>query len=469
MPLGKLVDGYREDIIGEVIKLIRIPSIMGEPMPGYPFGEGPTKALEYVLELGKRLGFRVKNLDGYAGYAEIGQGDEVIAILGHLDVVPAGDSWTYPPFGGEVHNGRIYGRGSIDNKGPTVGAMYAMKAVLEAGVPLDKRVRIIFGTDEETAWRGIEYYLEREPMPDFGLVPDANYPVIHAEKGILTISLGSKFDGGSLPFGIDYIEGGDRDNMVPDRCICTIKKERDIDKILTHLNSFKKYSGCDLRADINSDGNTLIITSIGKSAHGSTPELGINAIGQMLAFLCTLGLGNSSMEEFILFLNNKIGLDHTGKLMGIDGSDNVSGDLTLNLGTIKIDKNGAKANINIRYPVTFELDSIMEDIQKAVERKNIDVNIVGHNPPLYVKEDDPLILQLLEIYEEFTGEKAKPITTGGGTYARALDYAVAFGAQFPQTPDLAHQGDEYIDIEELILHTRIYAEAIARLAGENDI
>ena len=464
MPLNTYIDAHREEIICAVQELIRIPSTEGEPMPGYPFGEGPTKALEYALDLGKRLGFKVGNLDGYAGYAEIGEGDEIIGILAHLDVVPAGDSWTYPPFDGEIHNGRIYGRGAIDNKGPAVGAMYAMKAVVEAGIPLNKRVRIIFGTDEETQWRGIKHYLEKEPMPDFGIVPDANYPVIHAEKGILTVALMKEFGEDQKPANIEYIEGGDRDNMVPDRCICSFTKGRDSAKILTHLNSFKEYSKYDLRANLNSDGSTLTVESIGKSAHGSRPELGENAIGQMLAFLCTLGLEDSSMEDFIMFLNNKIGLDYYGELLGVAGSDDVSGDLTVNLGVVDIDRDSGRAVINIRYPVTFELDTIMEGIYEATGGHGIEVEIVGHNPPLYVPKDDPLVSQLLEIYKDLTGQAAEPITTGGGTYARALDYAVAFGAQFPGTPDLAHQGDEYIDIEDLMLHAKIYAHAIARLA-----
>lgn len=464
MPLDTYIDEYRDEIIQKVQELIRIPSLEGEPKPGYPFGEGPTRALEYALDLGERLGFKVANLDGYAGYAEIGEGEETIGILAHLDVVPAGDSWTYPPFEGQIHNGRIYGRGAIDNKGPAIGAMYAMKAVVEAGIPLDKKVRIIFGTDEETQWRGIDYYLEREPMPDFGLVPDANYPVIHGEKGILTIALTREFDDRREPYNIEYIRGGDRDNMVPDRCICSFSKGDNIAKILTHLKSFKEYSGYDLRANINSDGNTLSIESIGKSAHGSMPDLGINAIGQVMAFLCTLGLGDGTMEEFILFLNNKIGMDFSGKAMGIAGSDDVSGDLTLNLGIVDIDGDSGRAVINIRYPVTFQLDTIMDGIYGAVEEYGMDVQVISHKAPLYVPKDDPLVSQLLEIYGQLTGQMAEPLTTGGGTYARALDYAVAFGAQFPNTPDLAHQGDEYIDIEDLILHTRIYAHAIARLA-----
>lgn len=464
MPLNTYIDNNREEIIRSVQELIAVPSVGGQPIPGHPFGEGPTKALEHALALGKRLGFKVKNHDGYAGYAQIGEGSETIGILAHLDVVPAGDGWTYPPFSGEIHNGRIYGRGAIDNKGPAVGAMYAMKAVVEAGLPLNKKVRIIFGTDEETQWRGIKHYLQKEPMPDFGIVPDANYPVIHAEKGILTVAFKKEFLGEEVSSNIEYIRGGNRENMVPDSCVCSFESKGDSDKILTHLNSFKEYAQYDMKAELNSDGKTLIIKSIGKSAHGSRPELGKNAIGQMLAFLCTLGLGDSPIEDFIMFLNNKIGLDCRGELLGIAGSDEVSGDLTVNLGVVDIDRDSGRAVINIRYPVTFELDQIMEVIYRAAKEHDIDAEIVGHNPPLYVPKDDPLVAQLLDIYEEITGQPADPITTGGGTYARALDYAVAFGAQFPGGPDLAHQADEYIDIEELILHTKIYAHAIARLA-----
>lgn len=464
MPLDAYIERNREAIIESVQDLISIPSVKGEAVEGRPLGNGPGKALEHVLDLGKKLGFKVRNVDGYAGYGEIGTGDEIIGILGHLDVVPAGDDWTYPPFSGEIHDGRIYGRGAIDNKGPTIGAMYAMKAVLESGLPINKRVRIIFGTDEESEWQGIKYYLKKEPMPDFGIVPDANYPVIHAEKGILSIALKKEFDGEEETSNIEYIKGGHRVNMVPDRCECSFITKRDSDKILTHLNTFKEYAQYDMRADFNSEDGRLFIESTGKSAHGSTPQLGINAIGQMLAFLCTLGLEGGPMEDFIMFLNNKIGMDTKGEMLGIKCSDDVSGELTVNLGVVDIDRARGVALIDIRYPVTYKLAKIMNNIYEIAGEYGIEVEIIGHNPPLYVPKDDALVKKLLDVYTEMTGEKAEPITTGGGTYARALDYAVAFGAQFPGRPDLAHQRDEYIDIEDLLLHTKIYARAIAELA-----
>ncbi len=464
MPLNTYIENSREEIIRSVQELIAIPSVGGDPVVGKPMGEGPYKALEYVLDLGRQLGFTVGNIDGYAGYAEIGQGDETMAILAHLDVVPAGDDWTYPPFGGEIHGGKIYGRGAIDNKGPTIGAMYAMKAVLESGIPLNKKVRIIFGTDEESGWRGIKHYLKVQPMPDFGIVPDANYPVIHAEKGILTIAFKKDFSGEEVSSNIEYIKGGNRENMVPDRCTCSFVSKRDSDKILTHLNTFKEYAKYNMKADFVPVDRKLLVESIGQSAHGSTPELGVNAIGQMLAFLCTLGLGESPMEDFIMFLNNKIGMEYDGRQLGIDMEDDVSGALTANLGVVDIDRERGRALVNIRYPVTYELDQVMENIYKKAKECDVDVEIVGHNPPLYVPKDDPLIKKLITIYKDMTGETVEPITTGGGTYARALDYAVAFGAQFPGRPDLAHQKDEYIEIEDLILHTKIYARAIAELA-----
>jgi len=339
-----------------------------------------------------------------------------------------------------------------------------MKAVLESGLPINKRVRIIFGTDEESEWRGIKRYLENEPMPDFGIVPDANYPVIHAEKAILSIALKKRFDGEEKSSDIEYIKGGNRDNMVPDRCECSFIAKRDSDKILTHLNTFKEYAKYDMRADFDSTDGKLFIESVGKSAHGSTPQLGVNAIGQMLAFLCTLGLEEGPMESFIMFLNNKIGMDTKGDMLEIAGSDEVSGDLTVNLGVVDIDRERGIALINIRYPVTYQLEQIIEKIYEVAGEYGVEVEITGHNPPLYVPKDDELVKKLLDIYSEMTGEDAEPITTGGGTYARALDYAVAFGAQFPGRPDLAHQKDEYIDIEALMLHTKMYARAIAELA-----
>ncbi|HZJ57502.1 MAG TPA: M20 family metallopeptidase [Clostridia bacterium] len=436
MPLDKIVDFYRGKLIKSTQELVAIPSVKGDPLEGKPFGEGINRALEYTLELGEKLGFLVGNVDGYAGFIEFGQGSETLGILAHLDVVPEGEGWTYPPYGGEIHDNRIYGRGAIDNKGPALAALYAMKAVMESGVSVNKKVRLILGTDEESGWADMDYYFNKQSMPDFGITPDANYPVIHAEKGIVHIELCKEFNGAGNGerSPILRVKGGSRANMVPDNCTYMLQGKADP------------------------------INVKGVSAHGSTPAKGENAIAKALKDLWDRGLGNEPIDKFIADLYKLVGMDTTGEGLGIKCRDDVSGDLTLNLGVIHVDSEVGKAVLDIRFPVEYTQGEILLKVHEKLKGTGIDVRVLHGQKPLHVPKDHFLVETLIRVYKEQTGEEsAEPLSIGGGTYARALDTGVAFGAVFPGRPELAHQKDEYIDIEDLVLNTRIYAHAIAEL------
>lgn len=465
--LNRIVDGYREQIIESLRRVISIESVEEAAQPGMPFGPGPDRALRFTLDLAEGLGFTVKNIDGYAGHAETGVGSETMGILAHLDVVPAGDQWTYPPFGGEIHAGRIYGRGAIDDKGPAVGALYAVRAVLDAGYTLSKRVRLIFGLDEESGWEDMKVYFSRESAPDFSITPDGDYPVIYAEKGILNVRIRAVFpEEDCVSACIISLKGGLRSNMVPDLCTCSFERTGDSDKILTHLHSFNTFSGFDLKAG-DTDTGELLITAKGVSAHGSTPDQGENAISKMLAYLSTMGLGSSAMEQFVLKLNDSLGSDTSGQALGIAGADTASGSLTVNLGTITLNQRRADAVLNIRYPVTWSWQEIDEKISSAMKAPGVTTEVMEHMAPLYLPKDHFLIQSLLRVYEEQTGQRTEPLAIGGGTYARAVPNAAAFGAQFPGRPELAHQRDEYIEIEDLMLHTKLYAHAVVALCTDD--
>ncbi|MFY9594566.1 MAG: Sapep family Mn(2+)-dependent dipeptidase [Caldicoprobacterales bacterium] len=432
--LNKIIDIYKDKLIKSTQELIAIPSKKAEPKEGMPFGEEINRALVYALKRGEELGFLVGNVDGYAGFIEFGQGSETLGILAHLDVVPEGEGWTYPPFGGEIHDNKIYGRGAIDDKGPAMAALFAMKAVMEAGVPVNKKVRLILGTDEESGWEDMDYYFKNQPMPDFGITPDANYPVIHAEKGIVHIELYKEFNSESADKSpIVSIKGGSRANMVPDSCICYLK---------------------DKEKPLNVEG---------VSAHASMPEKGQNAIAKMLDLLNSRGLGDNDIDNFVIDLNRLIGFDTTGEGLGINLSDDVSGNLTLNLGVIDIDRNRGRAIIDIRFPVKYSQEEIMDVIEQRLNNTGIEAKVLHGQDPLYVPKDHFLVKTLSRVYKEQTGQDLEPMAIGGGTYARALKTGVAFGAVFPGKPELAHQKDEYIEIDDLILNAKIYAHAIAEL------
>ncbi|RKD22140.1 succinyl-diaminopimelate desuccinylase [Caminicella sporogenes DSM 14501] len=461
MNLNERIEKMKDEIIKSTQEIIRIKSVKDEPKENMPFGEGIYKCLQYALNLSKSFGFKTKNIDNYAGHAEFGNGDEVVGILVHLDVVPEGDNWTYPPYGSEIHDGKIYGRGAIDDKGPAIAALYAMKALKDSGIKLNKKIRIIFGTDEESGWKGIEYYLKHEKAPDLAFTPDADFPAINGEKGILIFDLNKNFQKNSDNNGVKIIKikGGNRPNMVPDYCeahlIYNESLKEKIDKYTKENN---------VKLELIENNNKKIIKSFGISAHGSLPESGQNAISQLIVFLGTLNLSKGEIADFIKFYNDKIGMEYYGQSIGCGFEDEESGKLIFNVGIIDLNENRVKLSVNVRYPITNTQDDVLTGIEKELIDTGIVLNLHEHMAPIYIPKDHDLIKKLMNVYKDFTGDEREPITIGGGTYARAIKNAVAFGPLFPGEPELAHQRDEYISIENLIKITKIYAHALYELA-----
>jgi succinyl-diaminopimelate desuccinylase len=464
MELEKLVDGFKDELVKSVQEIIRIKSVEDEERPGMPFGEGVNEALEYALNLSRKLGFSTKNFNGYAGHAEFGEGEKTIGILVHLDVVPEGDGWTYPPYGAEIHDGRIYGRGAIDDKGPAIAALYGMKAIMESGLPIKNKIRIIFGTNEESSWKGIKYYLKKVKAPDIAFTPDADFPVINGEKGILEIDLKKTFTrkyGGDIV--IKSINGGNRPNMIPDLCKSIIEIKNNREHIVSLINEFVHKTGYEI--GMRDKGNEIILISRGVSAHGSTPEKGKNAISQLVELLGYISSGNCDINRFVRFYNKKIGNQYNGESIGCGFRDEISGKLTFNVGVIQLDQKEVKLSIDIRYPIRFNKEDIINGIKSEIYEDGFELIEKDHLEPIYIPRDNFLVKKLMDVYIEITGEdNAEPIIIGGGTYARAMKNAVAFGPLMTGQEDLAHQKDEYISIEHLITITKIYAKALYELA-----
>lgn len=456
------INELSSDIIKSTQKLLQIKSVKDKAEKNMPFGKGINDCLETTLNIAEKLGLKTKNLDGYAGYAEIGEGNELIGILCHLDVVPEGRGWTYPPYGGEIHDGKIYGRGAIDNKGPAVAVLYALKCLKDSGIEPGKRIRLILGTDEENDWQGLAYYLEKEDMPDLAFTPDAEFPVIYGEKGILHICLSKKIHAGRSE-KVEYlsISGGNAVNMVPDFCQAVIRTDEG-ELIKESLTEY--LADNNVKLEIEESNDSIIINSYGISAHGSLPEKGLNAVSQLMLFLKTLDVFNDEIKDILNFYSEKIGMETSGERMGCNFSDHESGNLSFNVGKIELSLETVRIFIDIRYPVTIDKETVSASIIKTCDDFNFQYNELAHRAPLYVKKSDPLVEKLMEVYQEYTGDMREPITIGGGTYARGLKKAVAFGPLLPGRPELAHQKDEYIEIDDLLLITRIYASAILELA-----
>lgn len=464
MDFKKLINSHQEEIVKSVQESVRIKSVEEKPMPNKPFGEGPYKALEHALNLAKELGFETKNLEGYAGYVEFGEGEETVGILAHLDVVPEGEGWTYPPYAAEVHDGKIYGRGTMDDKGPAIATLFAMKALKESGAALNRKIRLILGTNEETGWGCMNYYFKHENPPTMAFTPDADFPVIHGEKGIIVFNLVQKINL-NVCSGIKLLElkGGNAPNMVPDSAEVILQVE-DVKCFKNKYEAYIKDKKQSITMDI--EDNRIKLIAKGISVHGSTPEKGENAISYLMDILGNLIVDKSEFSDFIKLYNERIGFKHYGEGIGCGFTDDVSGKLNFNPGMIKLVDDKIVLTINVRYPIKSSSKEVYDGIRENLKGTAVElVEGKGDTKPLYVPKDNFLVEKLMKVYKEQTGDlDSEPITIGGGTYARAMDNAVAFGPVFPGQVELAHQKDEYISIDNLIKLTEIYAHALYELA-----
>ncbi|MBQ1877606.1 MAG: Sapep family Mn(2+)-dependent dipeptidase, partial [Erysipelotrichaceae bacterium] len=412
----KIIEDNKEEMLQTLADLVAIPSVVSEAEGDMPFGKEVHRAYEYMMAKAEADGFITKNVDNQGGHIDFpGKTDDLVAVVGHLDVVPAGDTanWNTDPFKAEIIDGKMYGRGTIDDKGPLLAGYYAVKALKEAGFEPEKTIRVMLGLDEETNWYGMEYYMEREKAPVAGFSPDAEFPVIHGEKGMISFDLTKKIDLSSED-GIRLIslKGGTVSNAVPDSA----------------------------KAVIAYGSKTSEITAKGVSAHASTPEQGTNAISVLFDLLAEKKFAQKDVNDIISFYKDHLGFDIHGERMEIGFEDEPSGKLTLNVGIVDIENDTAKLVIDVRYPVTYTLKQVMEGVHKVCDPFGWEITENTGAGPLYKPADDPLVVTLMDIYRKYTGQHdAQPITMGGATYARAVPNTVAFGPLFPGEADLCHQ------------------------------
>ncbi len=420
----------QNEIIGSVLESVSIPSVEAAPQEGMPFGKPVNDALEHALKLAEDMGFRTANIDNMCGYAEYGEGEEMVAVLGHLDVVPVGDDWTYDPWG-EIVGDRIYGRGTMDDKGPVIGALYALDAVRALAGPLNRRIRIIFGTNEETGSRDMVRYNQTEETPVMGFTPDADYPVIFSEKGIARVVIEKEITDGSLISA----KAGNAVNIVP--------------------------AAAEIQF-VSRKGTAERITGTGIPAHGSTPELGRNAIAAAMEQVSAAG-ACGDFADFAEFYSKCIGYETDGRALGVSHESGKFGAATVNAGLLEGDDSCIKITLDCRFPADQDFEAVLKKASRKGEEYGVKFTLIKKVEPLYIPEDSVLVRTLQEIYEEQTGDKTEPIVIGGGTYAKAVKNIVAFGPLFPGQENVIHQKDEYITIEHLMKNIEIMAHAMWKL------
>ena len=430
----------------EAIKeMVRIPSFLVEGGDGYPFGKAVHQALQKAVDIAADLGFRIwYDGAGYYAWAEIGEGEEMVGVIGHVDVVPPGNPeyWTTPAFEPDERDGKLYGRGTQDDKGPMMAALFAVKALMEAGVTFNKRVRFVFGGDEENHWRGMDRYLANEETPTMGFTPDAEFPLIFAEKHILQVVLSApnEVNAPALDLGTAF-------NAVPGEALYTGPHQDELATKLDELGFGYERTDAGLRV-------------LGTAAHASLPEKGVNAISRLAVALEAIGC----QAKTIRFLAQTAGMDyHAEAIFGLL-EDEVSGRITFNVGKLTITPDEERLGIDMRIPVTAKKEQVVGPLQAAAARFGLGYEEHAWKGSLYVPLDHPLVQTLLGVYREVTGDMdAQPLAIGGGTYARAMDNCVAYGPNFPGSPETAHQADEYVILDELYRAMAIYAEAIYKL------
>ena len=466
------IEDNRAEMIASLSELISVPSVAEDIGGEKPFGEGVDRVYRMMLEAAENEGFDVFDADGYGGHIDFrGRGDGIVGVVGHLDVVPAGEGWDHDPYGGDIVDGKIFGRGTTDDKGPVTASFFAMKALKECGYVPEKTIRLILGLDEETDWKGMEYYLDKvADRPDSGFTPDGDFPAIHGEKGILVFDLVRKFgESGSGGPELSSFSGGTASNSVADRARAVIydKSGNVYDTVKERAASFREERG--LAVSCRKVGKSMEVTAEGKAAHGAKPEKGLNAVTILMDLLSGLNFANEDVNDFLDFYMNCIGWDLNGERLGCGFSDEPSGKLVVNVGMAEIDRKTARLTVNVRYPVTYTADDVYDGMEKVLAGYDIGVVKGSHKGPIYMATDSHLIRTLVDVYRKHTGDMVhEPIVIGGGTYARAMDNIVAFGARFPDEQELGHQKNECISEDNMIKLAKIYAEAIYRLSSGSD-
>ena len=454
---------HKEDLLKDLFDLLSVRSILGTDITDEtPFGSGPREALDLILSFGERDGYKTKIVENKAGHIEVGQGEELFGILGHVDVVPVVEAdWISHPFKPEVRDGRIYARGSLDDKGPTMAAYYAVKLLDKLGVKWNKRVRLIIGSDEETGFRCVESYFKHEEQPALGFTPDAMFPLVYAEKARATFDHKLIFieDSGLYDYKLVKFNGGQVLNMV----IASAEAEL-VGEVADIKEKFEKFLTQEkLEGEIRVE-ETIKLTLKGKAAHGSTPQFGINGATKLAEFLSTLGLDVNG-KNFVDYIVEKLANDPFGTKLGIDYSDDEMGASTYNYGILNynLEEKFAVISTDCRHPKKFNL----VDRLSSIKVDNIIIEVTSTKEAHYVPKDDELVTTLMDVYKKYTGDtKNDAFVLGGGTYARCLKKGVAFGLLFPGKEDTMHQANEYLEIEDLLLATAIYAEGIYKLCCE---
>lgn len=454
--IDKYIDEHSDEMIAFLQESLHIPSVEGKPEEGAPFGKEVDRALRHMLKGAEKMGFATSNMEGYAGCIDYGEGEEMLGILCHLDVVPEDTGWKYPPYSATIEDGKIYARGALDDKGPTVSALYALAAIKELGIKTKRRIRIILGTNEESGWGCMEYYKKHGEVPSIAFSPDGDYPLVNSEKGILHATFVRRFDSKVCFFA------GSAANKVPHEANITVKIPYNVvaDIVNAQKDVLERYP-----VEMTADGEYTKIRIHGKSAHAAMNDLGVNALVAGVDILSKLPLEGED-SRIAKYLHEKLMYDLNGEHLGLDFTDE-SGRQTVNPGILQWNESGiSNFTLDLRCPTSKKLTDIMELLERVFGEIGLEATEKELKDGLFVPRDSELVQKLLKVYNDRMNTNAEPLAIGGGTYARAFDNAVAFGCEKPGVESTVHMANEYIHVDDMILNAKLLADAIIALACE---
>ena len=453
---------HRQEMVEDIFTLCRIDSARSEAKEGMPYGEGACEALRTALRMAEGYGFAVRNYENYAGAVDLNTLEKQLDILAHLDVVPAGEGWTVTgPFEPVAKDGKLYGRGTADDKGPAVAALYAMRAVKELGIPLRKNVRLILGTDEECGSSDLRHYYAQEQEAPMTFSPDADFPVVNTEKGNLAGNFTASWEVSEALPRLTSFEAGVRINMVPGNA-CAVVEGLGVETIAKTAKDVTDWTGIVFRCE--EIGAAVQIHAEGAAAHASQPEKGKNALTGLLTLICELPLAPCGQ---VRALKELCGLmphgDCSGKALGIEMSDEISGTLSLAFSMLEVDQAGLKGWFDSRCPLCSNEENVLKVVRAKMREKGLEFLTEKMGPPHHVDGGSDFVRVLLKHYEDVTGRKGECLAIGGGTYVHHLKNGVAFGAAMPGTDNRMHGADEFAVEEELMQSAQIFAQVIVDL------
>lgn len=430
-----MIAQHENEFLRDLRKMIQIPSVKGPAKEAMPFGEGPRQALNLALKFGQQYGFKTGMVDDAAAYVQWGNDDQnYVGIFGHLDVVPAGSHWSVPPFDLTKKNSRLYGRGILDNKGPSMASLFGMKLLKDMGIQLPYTIRLVFGSDEESGSADMRRYLANEAAPTLGFTPDGKYPAVYGERGIVNFIVRTPIPANQLSrFEILNPEEQSSDH-VPDSVIASVGDQ--------------------------------VIHAHGKRSPSNAPDLGCNALTILAQEIDTRQVLSDEIGVYFHWLANLYD-DHYGKQLGIDFADVDSGKLIMTPYQLQKAGNNLELAIAVRYPVSVTEEQVISNVKQHLITQS-KLKIVRSIPSVMHDKTSWWIRKLSQAYEQVTGLDGTPVTTTGATYARVVPNIIAFGPSFPGQKGIAHKQDEYMDEKDLLMNMEIDMRAMIALGQRKD-